>query len=199
MSDGLADYVIAVARAGISTDGPTVEELFPDGWPDDEARGLVRALAIEAEGVKVTLDCAQADLHQLGFSREGRSIEEQIEEMETELKRLRKSDPAAKKKLQFGDVHIVSLTQARELLDVREPLDEADADDRQKGPWTFALGPYGSWPEKLSDAETVFETETHWRLCQSLRLGPVVIYKAGWGYSASEDMVALFLETLAKG
>lgn len=94
--------------------------------------------------------------------------------------------------------------EARALLDIREPTpvgftsedgkfyegDHADSweeiDARETVPWVMALGPFGSWPSTLEDAEKDFAAHPEWYYGVSFRLGNVVVWKQGWGYAAKE-------------
>ncbi len=90
--------------------------------------------------------------------------------------------------------------QARELIVVREPQevawtskdgtlrdDDGDPiDERCTVPHTWALGPFGSWPATMEDVEKDLAAHDVWHYGESMRLGPVVVYKQGWGYSAKE-------------
>jgi hypothetical protein len=92
----------------------------------------------------------------------------------------------------------MSPEQARSLLVVREPIPAAmtsptgrllDAeggqiDPRQTVSWVMALGPFGSWPSTLADAEADFAKHPEWTHAESFRLGWVVVHRPGWGYAA---------------
>lgn len=63
--------------------------------------------------------------------------------------------------------------------------DEGDSiDPRQTVPWVWALGPFGSWPERLEDAVANLLKQTDFTTGRSFRLGRVVTFKPGWGYAA---------------
>lgn len=94
--------------------------------------------------------------------------------------------------------------EARTLLDVQEPIpvawtskdgtkrddDGNRIDERQTVPWVWALGPFGTWPETLDAAEHDLRNEPEWWHGESYRLGWVVVYKRGWGYSAKPPVEA---------
>ena len=89
-------------------------------------------------------------------------------------------------------------TEARAMLEVREPIEVAirlrdgglldvhgdSIDERCTEPWVMALGPFGSWPCTLADAEKDFAKHPEWWAGESFRLGHVVVYARGWGYAA---------------
>lgn len=66
------------------------------------------------------------------------------------------------------------------------PLDEDGniIDERQTVPWVMALGPFGSWPERLEDAIAKLGAHTSFETKRSFRVGRVVLYKLDWwGYA----------------
>ena len=97
----------------------------------------------------------------------------------------------------------ISNTVARQLLLVLEPIpvlmrnskgnplddDGRKIDERCLAPWTWALGPYGSWPCTVEDALEDFTEERPWFVASSMRLGPVVSYRDGWGYATKQPAV----------
>lgn len=64
--------------------------------------------------------------------------------------------------------------------------DGSEIDKRQTVAWTMALGPFGSWPSTVEDADKDFTEHAEWWYGQSFRLGWVVVYRNGWGYQAVE-------------
>lgn len=63
--------------------------------------------------------------------------------------------------------------------------DDGDSiDPRQTVPWVWALGPFGSWPERLEDAVANLLKQTDLTTGRIFRLGRAVLYKPGWGYAA---------------
>ena len=96
---------------------------------------------------------------------------------------------------------MITAAEARNLLKVYEPIPVAhtsqsgkllddegtEIDQRQTVPWVMALGPFGSWPTTLSDAEADFEEHAEWFTGRSIRVGFAVCYKQGWGYQADEE------------
>lgn len=93
--------------------------------------------------------------------------------------------------------------EARQLLDVQEPHkvawtskdgtkrddDGDEIDDRKLKPWVLALGPFGSWPVPLTEAEGELATHDTWQLGKSFRLNWVVTWKSGWGFAADLEKV----------
>lgn len=51
---------------------------------------------------------------------------------------------------------------------------------------TYALGPFGSWPVTMTEAEADIRQHPEWTEGRSIRLGRVAAYKSGWGYSLRE-------------
>jgi hypothetical protein len=68
------------------------------------------------------------------------------------------------------------------------PMDDEgnEIDPREAVPWTMALGPFGSWPCTVEDAEKDFAAHPKWYTGESFRLGYVVVHRQGWGYAAVE-------------
>lgn len=56
----------------------------------------------------------------------------------------------------------------------------------EAGRHAWALGPFGSWPVALADAEADIRQHPEWTEGRSIRLGRVAVYKSGWGYSLRE-------------
>ena len=73
-------------------------------------------------------------------------------------------------------------TKSGKLLD--EYGDEID--ERETVPHTMALGPFGSWPCTLEDAEKDFAAHPNWYDGESMRVGYSVVWKQGWGYAATK-------------
>lgn len=83
---------------------------------------------------------------------------------------------------EFPAREVVHTSKTGRLLD-----DEGNKiDERETVPWTYALGPFGSWPVTMADVDKVFgeHANTKWLYGESPRLGPVVCWKNGWGFQA---------------
>jgi hypothetical protein len=78
-------------------------------------------------------------------------------------------------------------------------LDEGGSiiDERQLVPWVWALGPFGSWPERLEDAIGKLGARTGFETTRSFRVGRVVLYKPGWGYAIKPIPMADIYRALA--
>lgn len=83
----------------------------------------------------------------------------------------------------------ITSEKARLLLIVHPPVTDNGGDEineRQTVPWVWALGPFGSWPCTLKEAEEDFATYTTWNYGKCLRLRSAVTFKSGWGYGATK-------------
>ena len=92
----------------------------------------------------------------------------------------------------------LTAVEARAILKVREPRevafvnskgeslnDDGDKiDPRELEPWTMALGPFGSWPCTVADAERTIAKHAEFEYGVSCRIGPCIIWEQGWGFSA---------------
>ncbi len=100
----------------------------------------------------------------------------------------------------------ITSEQARRLLCIQDPIevawtsrdgtlrdDDGDPiDERQTVPWVMKLGPFGSWPSTVEDAEKDFieHANKDWWLGESFRIGTAVVWKTGWGYAAYLEVPA---------
>lgn len=98
----------------------------------------------------------------------------------------------------MSDARKLTSAEARALLRVEEPQkvaftnskgkhfddDGNHIDKREAVPHVYALGPFGSWPTTLEDAEKEFAKHDEWFYGKSFRLGHVVIWDTGWGFAA---------------
>lgn len=66
--------------------------------------------------------------------------------------------------------------------------DEGDRiDERETVPYTWALGPYGSWVVTVEDATVTIREHDTWEEGRSFRLGRVATWKPGWGFALREN------------
>lgn len=79
----------------------------------------------------------------------------------------------------------LTLEQAKALLCIRPPRPES-SDKREHVEFVYAQGPYGDWPEPLSDVLTEMDNYQEWWFCASFRCGHGVYYDRAWGYQANQ-------------
>lgn len=100
-------------------------------------------------------------------------------------------DPTLPREMTAAEARAALVVYAPQIPDMRnsdgEPFDKHGnrIDDRRLVQSVDALGPFGSWPSTLGDAERDLAAHETWWLGRSFRLGWVVVYKEGWGYAAN--------------
>lgn len=102
----------------------------------------------------------------------------------------------------MGDRRTLTADEAIALLDIRPAIPVAwtskdgtlrddngrKIDKRQAGPWVWAKGPFGSWPETVEEAKRQIYTSEAWEHVDTLRIGWAVVRASGWGFGARKGV-----------